>query len=258
MSKLVSLTLCAAVLAVSAATVDTALAQSPAGNPQRVQGVFDVTVNAAGSWQESGVFLEAGTALTTSRPPAPGAIGPVLTDANGRLSQPLNGRRDEIALPGAPAMTLVGKVGDDGAPFRIGTQTQLTASRRGRLLLMANNRYTALDDNRGRVQVRVTIPRPALARPPGGSGRGGGQLEATVNGEIRGRIPASSSRPDRPSPSPPPARGATGPPCSARQRPAVSDPGSGTAARSRCRVPPSCCWWGRSARTACRLGSGAS
>ncbi len=180
MSKLVRLTLCAAVLAVSAATVDTALAQSPAGNRQRVQGAFNVTVNAAESWQDSGLFIEAGQRLTiqasgTWRDRAGS------TDANGRPSQPLNGRRNEVALPGAPFMMLVGKIGDDGVPFRIGTQTELTASRPGQLLLMANDRYAGLDDNRGRVEVRVTMPRPAPARPPGSSGRGGGQLEATVN-----------------------------------------------------------------------------
>jgi hypothetical protein len=149
---------------------------------------FETNIGAREVWQDSGLFIEAGQRLTIQ---ASGTwrdrAGPV--DVNGRPSQPLNGRRDEIALPGAPAMMLVGKIGDDGVPFRIGNQTDITAPRAGQLLMMANDRYAALDDNRGTAEVRILIPRPAPARPPRGtdrgadrgSDRGGDQVEATVN-----------------------------------------------------------------------------
>jgi hypothetical protein len=145
---------------------------------------FEANVAARGVWQDSGIYIEtAGQRLAIQ---ASGTWGDRAgtTDVNGRPSQPLNGRRDEIALPGAPAMMLVGKIGDEGVPFRIGTQTEVTAARPGELLLMANDRYLALDDNRGTVYARITMIREAPPRPPRGpdrgSDRGGAQREATV------------------------------------------------------------------------------
>ncbi len=157
---------------------------TPSPGPQGSADQFATNIGAREVWQDSGLFIEAGQRVTI-RASGSWRDRAGTTDVNGRPSQPLNGRRDEIALPGAPAMMLVGKIGDDGVPFRIGTQTELTASRPGQLLLMANDRYDALDDNRGTVEVRVTIPRPAPPRPPRGSDRGsdrgGEQLDATVN-----------------------------------------------------------------------------
>ena len=180
MLKLVRFTFWTAGLVIGALTADTALAQYPASNPQRALHELDVVVDARAPWQDSGLFIEAGQRVAI-RASGTWRDRAGTTDVNGRASQPLNGRRDEIALPGGPLMMLVGKIGDDGVPFRIGTQTEFTASRQGALLLMANDRYAALDDNRGTVAVRVTISRPAPPRPPGGSNRGGEQVDATVN-----------------------------------------------------------------------------
>ncbi len=180
MVKLMRLACCAAGMVMAAVAAESVLAQYPAGNPPRAQGELDVRVDARARWQDSGLFVEAGQRVTIR---ASGAWRDRdgTTDVNGRTAQPLNGRRNEIALPGAPLMMLVGKIGDDGVPFRIGAQTELTASRQGQLFLMANDRYDALDDNRGAVAVTVTIPRAARPRPPGGSNRGGEQVDATVN-----------------------------------------------------------------------------
>jgi hypothetical protein len=153
---------------------------NPSRGPDGAADQFETTVGARDVWQDSGVFVEAGQHLSIA---ASGTWGDRAgtTGVNGRPSQPLNGRPDQIALPGAPAMMLVGKIGDDGVPFRVGTQTELTASRPGQLLLMANDRYAALDDNRGTVDVRIIIPRPAPVRPPRGSQRDAGQHETTVS-----------------------------------------------------------------------------
>ena len=162
MSKLVRLVICAAVLA-SAAADHAVIAQFPASNPQRVQREFEVAVNAAESWQDAGVLVEGGQRVTfqafgTWRDRAGS------TDANGRPSQIVNGRGDEVAMPGAPVMLLVGKIGADGVPFRIGVQTQFLSPRHGQLFLMANDRYAALDDNRGTMTVRVVTSRAIPTR----------------------------------------------------------------------------------------------
>jgi hypothetical protein len=176
MLKLARLTFCAASLMIAETT---AFAQPPPANPQRGQHEFETTVNAREGWQDSGVFLEAGQRVTIQ------AFGSWrdragATDANGRPSQLVNGRVYEVAMPGAPVMMLVGKVGEDGVPFRVGVQTQFVAPRQGPLFLMANDRFTALDDNRGTLSVRLTVPRPA-PRPPRGSDRYAEPVEATVN-----------------------------------------------------------------------------
>jgi hypothetical protein len=101
------LTLCAAGLVVAAATADTALAENPATSPQRGQRELDVMVDARAPWQDSGLFVEAGQRLTI-RASGTWRDRDGTTDVSGRSSQPLNGRRDEVALPGAPLMMLVG------------------------------------------------------------------------------------------------------------------------------------------------------
>jgi hypothetical protein len=126
------------------------------GNPDR-QGNADqvrVTVNASEPWQDTGLYIEAGQAITIL---ASGSWGDPAgtTNAGGRTSQILNGRRNEIAMPGAPVMMLVARIGPQGAPFRVGLRTEYVAPRAGNLYLMANDRFDTLSDNQGTVRVTV-------------------------------------------------------------------------------------------------------
>ena len=178
MSKLVRLAFCAAVLTMVTAADDTVIAQFPASNPQRVQREFEVAVNAAASWQDAGVLVEGGQRVTLQ------AFGTWRdragsTDANGRPSQIVNGRDNEVAMPGAPVLLLVGKIGADGVPFRIGVQTQFLSPRHGQLFLMANDRYAALDDNRGTMTVRIVTSR-AIPTPSRGSQGNADQFETNI------------------------------------------------------------------------------
>ena len=151
----------------------------PSGSPEGFADQSETTIGARGRWQNSGITVEAGQRLTIQ---ASGTWGDRAgtTDANGRPSQPLTGRLDQVALPGAPAMMLVGKIEDDGVPFPIGTQTEMTAPRSGQLLLMANDRYAALSDNRGEVEVRINLPR-AVPRPTRGREGNAPPFETTVD-----------------------------------------------------------------------------
>ena len=179
MLQLVRLTFFAACLSLASATVATTLAQPPAGNPQRAQREFDTTVNARETWQEAGVYVETGQRITiqaagTWRDRAGS------TDANGRPSQVVNGRAYDAAMPGAPVLLLVGKIGEDGVPFRVGVQTQFVSPREGPLFLMANDRFTALDDNRGTMSVRIAISRGAPS-PARGMEGAVDQFDTTVS-----------------------------------------------------------------------------
>jgi hypothetical protein len=151
MLKLARLTFCAVSLMIAETT---AFAQPPPASPQRGQREFETTVNARELWQDSGVFLEAGQRVTIT---ASGTWGDAagMTDVNGRASQVLFGRRNEIALPSAPVMLLIAKIGPQGTPFRVGLRTEHVAQRGGNLFMMANDRFDTLHDNQGTLRVAV-------------------------------------------------------------------------------------------------------
>jgi hypothetical protein len=126
------------------------------GNPDRQRNADQVrlTVNALDPWQDTGLYIEAGQAITLV---ASGTWGDPAgnTNAGGRTSQILNGRRNEVAVPGAPVMMLVARIGPQGTPFTVGLRTEYVASRAGNLYLMANDRFDMLSDNQGTLRVTV-------------------------------------------------------------------------------------------------------
>ena len=85
------------------------------GNPDQVR----LTVNASEPWQDTGLYIQAGQAITIL---ASGTWGDRagVTNAAGRQSQIVNGRRNEVPLPGAPVMLLVAKIGPTGTSFPVG------------------------------------------------------------------------------------------------------------------------------------------
>jgi hypothetical protein len=61
----------------------------------------------------------------------------------------------DSVMPGAPHMALLGKIGQGGTPFVVGSSFSGTAVMAGRLYLMANDSYRGYDDNAGSVFVTV-------------------------------------------------------------------------------------------------------
>jgi hypothetical protein len=58
-------------------------------------------------------------------------------------------------LPQANYAALIARIGSDGTPFLIGTQSTLRSEAAGQLLLGVNDRY--YPDNTGRFIARVTV-----------------------------------------------------------------------------------------------------
>jgi hypothetical protein len=128
--------------------------QPPSGEGQGSADQVRVTVSAVEPWQDTGLYIEAGQAITIL---ASGTWGDPAgsTNAGGRTSQVLEGRRNEIAVPGAPVMMLVARIGPQGTPFRVGLRTEYVSPRAGNLFLMANDRFDMLSDNQGTMRVTV-------------------------------------------------------------------------------------------------------
>lgn len=90
-----------------------------------------------------------------------------ITDANGRLSQPVTG--PTVPLPGEPIMLLVLKVGENGRPIRVGTARTFTSPNQGVLQFAVNDRFDiGLGDNGGALTVTVTrVNTPSPTPLPG-------------------------------------------------------------------------------------------
>ena len=133
------------------------------------------TVAANQPWQDVGVVLNPGDRVRLKAEGTWGdASGP--TDADGHQSRSLKGSRADIPVSGAPAMLLVGRVAD-GPAFRVGSSAEIRATPNGRaeiplfrwlqskagaaivasgrLYLMANQRFDAVQGNIGQLTVRI-------------------------------------------------------------------------------------------------------
>jgi hypothetical protein len=110
-----------------------------------------VTVHARSGWSDSGIDVRAGQTVFFD------ATGQV-TWGRGRRDGPAGERNspenDARPLPTRPAAALIGRVGDDSAPFFIGDETGgLRLRESGRLFLGVNDDYLA--DNNGNFRVVV-------------------------------------------------------------------------------------------------------
>jgi hypothetical protein len=125
------------------------------------------TVVQAGSWwQDSGIPVVQGDELwiraTGTWGDSVGSVGP-----DGRSSQIVSGpcegipQEDCFPLPGYPIDLLVGRVGETGIAFRIGSGAAgVIAGATGNLQLVINDRRDILWDNFGSLDVVVTVCRP--------------------------------------------------------------------------------------------------
>jgi WD40 repeat protein len=122
-------------------------------------------VDASRSWQDTGVEVRAGTALTLRAEGHWGAGHPAVEATADGIVAP----RDRAVLPEAPTLCLLGRIGD-AEPFVVGATRDLDAPTAGRLFLRAN--ALDLDD---------TV----------------GSLEVTIEGGTKGDAPAPAPAPTR-------------------------------------------------------------
>jgi WD40 repeat protein/tRNA A-37 threonylcarbamoyl transferase component Bud32 len=112
-----------------------------------------VTIRADQPWQDTGVEVSAGEAVTIS---AAGrwAAGPLRCSAEGLDKLP----RDRAVLPEAPALCLLARVGDE-APFGLGVERTFQPAVSGRLFVQAND--LDLEDLKDNLQLTIKGGRKA-------------------------------------------------------------------------------------------------
>ena len=143
------------------------------------QNEVKVAVSSVHFWTDSQIEVRAGQTVIIK------ATGEVY----GRYAPPEHvwgpigpkGQTDELAdslwmLPGAPKIALIGKIGEEGNPFKIGNETKISVVLDGRLFLGVNDRVYlhpadhhyvegntqqmhtgCYEDNRGEFKVQIKI-----------------------------------------------------------------------------------------------------
>jgi hypothetical protein len=112
----------------------------------RTSGTAEITVPATQTWTDTNISLAKGQQLTIN------ATGEVVAGTDLRCGP--GGFADKpqwkaySVLAEAPHIALIGKIGEDGAPFLVGTRYQGTAARKGRLFLGVNDKDAANNDGR--------------------------------------------------------------------------------------------------------------
>lgn len=86
-------------------------------------------------------------------------------DANGCGQNPCSRWNNSVSMPSAECLSLVGKVGSNGAPFFVGTERIFRAERNGRLYLGPNDSVDGLFDNHGSLIVKIGIEEDAYSKP---------------------------------------------------------------------------------------------
>jgi hypothetical protein len=109
----------------------------------------DITVSSKEQWTPTGITVRRGEPLTINASgeiKIGGAGNPTASPAGAGATNPGN------PAPAVPTGALIGRIGN-GAPFLIGSQTQIQAPAAGQLFLGINDSY--LQDNDGTFQVHV-------------------------------------------------------------------------------------------------------
>jgi hypothetical protein len=121
-----------------------------------------VKVNPKVAWQDTGLFLPAGS---TARISASGNWSP--WPLAGLWSGPEGNEGWQGQVSFIPASALMGRLGTSGRPFFIGTDSEFTAKDNGQLYLAMNDVFSALWDNAGEMKadIRVRYAKPAPAAP---------------------------------------------------------------------------------------------
>jgi hypothetical protein len=121
--------------------------------PARTQAV---TVDARKAWTDTGVDLASGDRVAVS------ATGTIFHDASGSTGP--NGVAERVdlqqfnVLKGENHAGLIGRIGDNGAPFAVGSDFASTNLAPGRLFLGINDQ--GVDNNSGAFSAVVTVRRP--------------------------------------------------------------------------------------------------
>lgn len=140
--------------AADTSTSQAVLPANAAWTPTRVEvrAGAGLQISAQGRW----------SAVTPSRTAA-AAPRDTSTDANGYADTPA-GRG--APLPEANRGALIGRIGDNGAPFLIGAAYRGRASADGMLFVTMNEPAEALQDNQGRMAISITTTPPPPPRQP--------------------------------------------------------------------------------------------
>ncbi len=110
----------------------------------------------AGMWQSTGVTVGVASAVTIQV--AAGntwSSGALVETADGDPTRVVTGQN--CPLSGEHLLTLVGRVGTAGTPFRVGSSKQFTATESGILYLAPNDNWYTLSDNGGSLQVAICV-----------------------------------------------------------------------------------------------------
>lgn len=116
---------------------------------------FEIVANKA--WQKPGVYLVKGATVRIS---AEGSWSnwPALgwkSGPEGDESSSINGE-----APWIPLGALMGRLGQSGRPFLVGSEIEFTANEPGHLYFAMNDPFQYLSDNTGTMSVTVTVRFP--------------------------------------------------------------------------------------------------
>ncbi|MBC8158900.1 MAG: caspase family protein [Alphaproteobacteria bacterium] len=137
----------------------------------RAETTSNVLAN-AGEWRNSGVIVEVGQRYrirAEGRWQAAPTCAPTGPEGDGMYGLLCPAWDIGRVLTGHAHQKLIGKVGQAGTPFPIGTYRELTADREGTLFLSMNEQLSGVADNGGSLTVRVSLDAPsapAVARAP--------------------------------------------------------------------------------------------
>ncbi len=123
-----------------------------------------VSVRSDISWQDSGLFVQAGQTLHII---ASGSINTWGGNPIGYSPNP-NGQTQHSACPSEGNVedclinaelygTLIGKIGENGTPFRIGAENKFPVTTSGNLFLAINDDEPYMEDNSGIYSVSITV-----------------------------------------------------------------------------------------------------
>lgn len=120
-------------------------------NPINQSQLHVYTVYAYRQWQSTGYYLKPGDQFTIR------ATGQWMYSPEVGLHGPQGGKPAPAyyPLPGVPGGTLIGRIGDNGAPFYIGRRTSGRANGEGVLYLRIND--DLLGDNEGSLQLAIEV-----------------------------------------------------------------------------------------------------
>lgn len=170
-------------------------------------------VAGARAWQATGVTVHAGgqlqisatgqwSAVRQSTTFAAANVAAPPTDANG---YPNTAGGEGTLLPSANRGALIGKIGEDGAPFLVGAAFNQTAPADGMLFLSMNDIANGFEDNSGRLAVSITAaapqPPPVEEPPPPAPEVTPTPVPSTTPNDQTGAGPSAQAPTTRPGPS---------------------------------------------------------